>query len=59
MIVHPLDAAGLRWETAILDESGLPGEDGLWADLNGDGRPDAVVGGGKRVRIWWNEGAAR
>lgn len=39
----------------MLDESGMAGEDGLWADLNADGRPDAVIGGGKQVKVFWNE----
>jgi hypothetical protein len=34
--------------------------DDLWAcsvaDLNGDGRPDLVTAGGKRVKIYFNEG---
>lgn len=44
-----------RWEDRVLDESGMAGEDGLWADLNADGRPDAVIGGGKQVKVFWNE----
>lgn len=55
-VYHPADALGEKWESVVLDDTMLPGEDGLFADLNGDGKPDAVIAGGKRVKIYWNEG---
>jgi hypothetical protein len=58
-VYHPLDASGETWESVVLDDTKLPGEDGLFADLNGDGRPDVVIAGGRRVKIYWNEGPRR
>jgi hypothetical protein len=55
-VYHPADPAGETWESRVLDNTGMPGEDGFFVDLNGDGRPDVVLGGGKRVKIYWNEG---
>jgi hypothetical protein len=43
-------------ERRVLDDTKLPGEDGVVADLDGDGRPDLVLAGGKRVKVWWNAG---
>jgi len=58
-VYHPRDAQGASWESVVLDDTRLPGEDGLFYDLNGDGRPDVVLAGGKRVKIYWNEGPGR
>ncbi|MBI3468210.1 MAG: VCBS repeat-containing protein [Planctomycetes bacterium] len=55
-LLHPLDRDGEQWETIILDDSGLPGEDGTCIDFNGDGRIDVVAAGHNRVKIYWNEG---
>lgn len=55
-LYHPLDGKGENWESVVLDDSKMPGEDGLFADLDGDGRPDVVIAGGNRVKIYWNEG---
>jgi hypothetical protein len=53
-LFHPLDAAGEKWEDAVLDDTKLPGEDGAVADLDGDGRLDCVLAGGSRLKIYWN-----
>lgn len=55
-VFHPLDAAGQSWEKVLLDDRQTTGEDGACADLNGDGRIDAVSAGGRSVKIYWNEG---
>lgn len=57
-LLHPLDRAGTKWETQILDAKGLGSEDIVCADLNGDGKND-IIGVGrstKNVKIYWNEG---
>jgi hypothetical protein len=53
---HPLDAGGETWESDLIDDQGMSGEDGDCADLNGDGRIDAVGASGRSVKIYWNEG---
>lgn len=55
-LFHPLDAAGERWEKRLLDDKNTTGEDGACADLDGDGRIDAVSAGGRAVKLYWNEG---
>jgi hypothetical protein len=55
-IFHPLDSAGDRWDKMVLDNSGMPGEDGTCIDLNGDGRIDVVAAGHNKIKIYWNEG---
>jgi len=54
-IFHPLDDRGEGWEKRLLDDKNTTGEDGELADLNGDGRLDAVSVGGRRLKIYWNE----
>jgi hypothetical protein len=49
-LFHPTEAG---WERRVLDDTKLPGEDGAVADLDGDGRLDCVLAGGKRVKVWW------
>jgi hypothetical protein len=53
---HPKDARGETWDSVLVDDQRIPGEDGDCADLNGDGRIDAVGAGGHSVKIYWNEG---
>jgi hypothetical protein len=55
-VYHPLDAQGSKWNSQTLDDTRLPGEDGAAADLDGDGRIDLVVAGGRRIKIYWNLG---
>ena len=55
-IFHPLDNAGDRWDKIVLDNTGMPGEDGTCIDLNGDGRIDVVAAGRNKMKIYWNEG---
>jgi hypothetical protein len=55
-LFQPLDADGDRWDKIVLDDKQMPGEDGLCADLNDDGRLDVVVGGGSKVKVFWNMG---
>jgi hypothetical protein len=55
-LFHPRDDAGTRWDRVVLDDTGMPGEDGMCHDLNGDGRIDIVAAGGSKVKIYWNEG---
>ncbi len=60
-LLHPLDRAGAKWETQVLDAKGLGSEDIVCADLNGDGRNE-IIGIGrstKNVKIYWNEGKRR
>jgi hypothetical protein len=54
-VFRPKDGRGEEWEDRVLDDTKLPGEDGAVADLNGDGKPDLVIAGGKRIKIYWNE----
>jgi len=54
-IFHPLDSDGGRWEKTVLDNSGMPGEDGSCVDLNADGRIDVIVGGRNYIKVFWNE----
>jgi hypothetical protein len=55
-IFHPLDQEGERWDKIVLDNTGMPGEDGACIDLNGDKRIDVIAAGGNQVKIYWNEG---
>ncbi len=55
-VFRPKDGRGEEWENHVLDDTKLPGEDGAVADLNGDGRPDLLLAGGKRIKIYFNEG---
>jgi hypothetical protein len=50
-----MDARGETWEDVLLDDQNITGEAGACADLNGDGRIDAVGAGGGSVKIYWNE----
>lgn len=54
-IFHPLDSDGGRWEKTVLDNTGMPGEDGMCVDLNGDGRIDVIAGGRNQIKVYWNE----
>jgi hypothetical protein len=56
-VYHPLDEAGEGWEKRLLDDRNTTGEDGACADLDGDGRIDAVSAGGRTVKVYWNLGA--
>jgi len=55
-VFHPTDREGEHWEKVLVDDKNTTGEDGACADLNGDGRIDAVSAGGRHVKIYWNEG---
>jgi hypothetical protein len=55
-VYHPLQGPGDPWNCQTLDDSRLPGEDGAAADLDGDGRIDLVLAGGRRIKIYWNLG---
>jgi hypothetical protein len=55
-VFRPKDSAGEDWEDRVLDDTTMPGEDGTVADLNGDGKPDLILAGGNRLKIYWNEG---
>ncbi|MCI0417853.1 MAG: VCBS repeat-containing protein [Acidobacteria bacterium] len=55
-VFHPLDGEGDQWDRRVLDNSGMPGEDGTCIDLNQDGRLDIVAAGLKKMKIYWNEG---
>ena len=54
----PLDPAGAKWETTVIDDNQMACEDLLLADLNGDGKLDIVAAGRatKNVKIYLNEG---
>lgn len=55
-LFHPRDERGETWEKVVLDDTGIPGEDGACCDFNGDGKLDVVIGGGSRVKVYWNLG---
>jgi hypothetical protein len=55
-VFHPRDARGEGWEKRLLDDRQTTGEDGACADLDGDGRLDAVSAGGRWVKVYWNRG---
>jgi hypothetical protein len=55
-VFHPTDAQGEAWEDLLVDDRGMPGEDGQCADLDGDGRVDLVGAGGRSIKIFWNQG---
>lgn len=50
-LFHPTPAG---WERKTLDDTKLPGEDGRVADLDADGRPDCILAGGSRLKVYWN-----
>lgn len=50
-VFHPTPSG---WERKVLDDTKLPGEDGMCADLDGDGRPDCILAGGPRLKVYWN-----
>jgi len=55
-IFHPLDSQGNKWDKIVLDNRGMPGEDGACSDLNADGRIDVIVAGHNKLKVFWNEG---
>jgi hypothetical protein len=57
VLMHPLDASGENWETAVLDDKDMEADAVHAVDLDGDGRIDIVATGkGTNIKIYWNEG---
>jgi hypothetical protein len=56
-IYTPLDDAGTRWRTTLIDDNEMACEDLVLADMNGDGRLDIVASGRgtHNVRVYFNE----
>ncbi len=57
-LLHPLDAAGERWEKSVVDAREMAADSAEAADLDGDGRLDLVAGGyvTRNLKIYWNLG---
>ncbi len=55
-LFHP---ASTGWERKVLDDTKLPGEDGRAADLDLDGRPDCILAGGPRLKVYWNRPSSK
>jgi len=52
----PLDSAGDKWKSTLVDDNQMACEDLTVADLDGDGRLDIVAAGRatKNLKIYWN-----